>query len=235
VAMRRRKRGRSSSPKADWVYRPLIGSPPGDAWGAWAGSLTQSVPRNDPILGTVNSGHAWLYDSENFLQVPTQDWAALQEMLPKAARAEGRRPKVLQVEGQCHFRIGAWSTGNTTMWGVRLGWYEQDTQTGLPSIEPEYSMFEPQIVTGGLVQDVASYANDRLKNIREWTFVKAFGDSGSIPIAHLTINVKFPRGRTAPSANHGLMLYYECSGLVTPVNGGINVWTQVRSLISDDT
>lgn len=230
--MARRRRSSKPRPKADWTYRPLVES--GTPFGAWMGSLTQSVPRNDPVLGVVNSGHAILYDSVSYMQVATQDSFVLTEDMPSAARAEGRRPMVLQVEGQVHFRLGAWTTGNTTMFGVRLGWYEQDIQTGFPSIEPEYSMFEPQIVGGGRIQDLATYANDRLKNMREWTFVRTFGDTGTIPLSHLTINVKFPRGRRAPSANHCLMLYYECSGLVTPVNGGLNIWSQVRSLISDD-
>jgi len=231
VARRNHSR-KSSRPKADWVYRPFIET--GEPFGAYMGAITQSVPRNDPVLGVINSGHAILYDSVSFIQVATQQSFALTQNMPAAARAEGRRPTVLQVEGQVHFRIGAWTTGNTTMFGVRLGWYEQDVQTGFPSIEPEYSMFEPQIVTGGLIQDVATYANDRLKNIREWTFVRNYGDTGSIPLSHLTINVKFPRGRRAPSANHCLMLYYECSGMVTPVNGGVTIWTQCRSLIADD-
>lgn len=231
--MARRSRSRKSRQKADWCYRPWIGGS-GEPIGAWTGSLTQSVPRNDPILGTINSGHAILYDSVSFIQVGAQNSFALSEMYPSAMRAEGRRPKCLQVEGQVQFRIGAWTTGNTTMFGMRLGWYEQDVQTGLPSIEPEYSMFEPQIVAGALIQDLATYANDRLKNIREWVFVRAYGDAGNPPIVTATVNVKFPRGRTAPSANHCLMLYYECSGMVTPINGGVNIWNQVRALMVDE-
>lgn len=231
MARSRKRRGGSRKRSADWVYRPTLET--GVPWGAYNGSITQNVVRNDIVLGVVNSGHFILYDSEAYMTRTAQDSFALAQAYPAAARAEGRRPSVLQVEGQMHFRLGAWTTGNTTMWGIRLGWFEQDQATGFPSIEPDYSMFEPQIATGAVRADNATFANDRVKNIREWMFVRTYGDTGTIPTSSLTINVRFPRGRTAPSSNHCLMLYMEVSGQVTPLNGSVFTWCNVRSLISD--
>lgn len=226
MAKTRRSFTRRKREKADWVYRPGIAEE--GIHGGWD-PLPFNLVRNDPVLGVINSNHLMLYDSHAYMARVTQQSMGIAGVLPDAARAEGRSPKVLMVEGTILFRLLNWTGGNVFPWGMRLGWYEQDQGSGLPLLEQDYSMWNPGIVAGAVSADSATFANDRQKNMREWRWQRV-NTTDQTP-SH-TVNIMAKVARRAPSASHCLMMYLEMSDL-SSINSSIQVWSWLRALVAD--
>jgi len=112
-------------------------------------------------------------------------------------------------------------------WGYRVGWFEQDTLTGLASLQAEYTMFEPELV-GDVGYDIVNFANDKLSNRREKFFT--VHNNATIPRVYGVERILLPIGMRPPSSKHALMVY--CEGPSTnPVNVSLRMWPRLRSLV----
>jgi len=226
---RARSGGRRRKTPVDWVYRPtgLFSTAPGTYNGR--SSLTVATNTVNQIL----SAAAILYDSQDYLGVITRESFGNTSDMPKAARAEGRRARCIRVQGKILFLpANGWAEGGRWYMGVRLGWYEQDPQGGRLLVAPEYSMWEPEIVTGAF-GDVALWANDRLQNMREWRLHQGYDTEKAAGFVPLHINVRLPIQR-APSSLHCLALYFEAPSTITTLVANTQFWVNCRTLVADE-
>jgi len=227
---RRGMRRRSSAGKVDWVYRNDIWVDEANvSWGGWGGKSSK------PSMSNLPSGaqSMILLDSVNFLrQMVALDWDALAGadagVLAAAARPDyTRQPTAVAVQGTIMWRTGTWALGERQAWGVRLGWYEQDQDTGLLSLEPDYTIY---YVGGGTVyRGPAIMANDIATHIKTW-HVWQMNTSTDSAGAKSRLDLFWKGRRRAPSEKHCLALYIEgmdMGGYVAP----IFECTQVRALI----
>lgn len=218
--MRRKKR------RADWVYRTHYGE--SVTHGGYQPATSVTVARNLVAPATINSQALILLDSQAFMEVLMADSFSFAVGMPAASRPElPKRPKVDLVEGDLMVRYLQWTTGAQYQWGWRLGWFEQDTITGLLSLQAEYSMFEPNLAGTDLPQDVANFANDNMGNCREQFTFKRFVTDGS---DFATIRFKARIGKRAPTTKHCLALYLELSTLST-TGTSLQLFPALRSLI----
>lgn len=227
--MRRRRK------RADWVYRAemsefrSIGTYVAEAQAA-VGKYT--IQRNDPILGTFNSSAFVLIDSIAYMELMTVESSAGGGIgLPAAARPDLQRGrKAVMVEGDLLMQLLGAAVGTTFKWAWRLGWFEQDTITGLVSLQPEYSMFEPQIGGTTTPQDVVNFANERLSNIREKFYHHHINPASANANDLITERLRVKINRKAPSSKHALMLYVETSSATT-INGSVRYFPRLRTLV----
>jgi len=220
---RRRKR------RADWVY--LAVQREGiDRFGSYGeGSQGLHVVRNDPVLGTNNGQAMVLMDSVAFQTTSVNQTPGALAFVPAAARPEGRGRKVLMVEGDVMYSLNGWTTGMSYGFAYRLGWFEQDTLTGLPSLQAEYSIFDTASIVGSQGDwDVVNFANEKLSNRREKFFwVNYTGDGRALNVERFRVPIKM----RPPSSKHALMLYWEVSGSMSSVTASVNFYPRLRSLV----
>lgn len=231
---RSRRSSRVRTPKrsrlrADWVYRAnnrVLGT----------GVLgNDTLGTYEPTVKTQNGGVAAasgnvLYDSKNYIGTVTRGGigAVINQaslgVIPTAARAAGKKPCMLAMEGVLYIEPQAWVLGNVMAVGVRLGVFEQDL-SGVFSIDVGYSMWRDETVFA--FSSPAHWADDKRRHAKEWRFFKAFGDASTTPliVGHLRW-----RGRR-------YLEDYECFGLYTELGAaGIGVRMQYwcRTLVSDE-
>lgn len=229
MATRRRKMTSRPRRKGDWVYRSN------------ARVLGTGVINNDllgsyeAVVTTVNSGIAnaqtrILYDSKNYMGwltragIGTAPTVATTGILGGHARAEGRKPCILAVDGVILCDPTTWALGNVMALGVRVGVFEQDI-SGVLSLDAGFTMWE----SGAGIFDgpAAAWANNTRANcrdIRQWQF---YSDGAANP--NMVVRVKW-RGRRYLEG-------WECFAMFLQVpTTSVNMRTQcwVRTLVSDE-
>lgn len=203
-----RARGRFRRRKADWVYRPDIYiNETQSVLGGWAGTT-----ENDNSIGSgAGAAEAFiLLDSSNVLRQyslydQVQSSTVQGGLLPTAARPEYKRlPVVKCVEGWIGMRVSSWTLGSRVGAVFRLGWFEQDMDTGLLSLDIDWGIMD--VSQTEAQRGPAISANDSTKFMKQWfVFRQATGDNP--PLMNLPI---FWKGsRRAPSENHCLAMYIE--------------------------
>lgn len=212
--------------RADWVYRH--GGRP----------EATSVNAND-LLGTYDSsivahgtgvanaqGHI-LYDSQNYMRASVREtFGGVLSHVPRAARAEGRKPSILAVEGIVYWEPDTWALGQLMAIGMRVGVFEQDPGSGNILIDPEYSMWEDaQYVAGSSLSTVVDWANNGRGNAWERRVHYGFSDNQAFTV----LRVRW-RGRRALLPNECFALFTELEG--TSVNTRVQYW--LRTLVADE-
>lgn len=211
----RRSSFRRQGPKFDWVYRPTeVGEGAPDV-GSYAGVQTLAI-----ASGLTGAYAIVLYDSIDWLSQVSRN----SNLLPRAARAEGRHPLIGAVDIDIAFVPDTWAEGGYMQWGWRLGWFEQDPTTGVPAVLDDYTMWSniPDL------HQPAIDANDPMSNIREWRTWHAFNEQVTSPI--FSFHKFFTLRRRAPSSRHALCLYIE--GAATSAN--IRMYRNCRTLVADE-
>jgi len=209
VARSRRHVPRGTRKKADWVYRPdvlLEGAPIN--LGGWMGQV--EMPYTGSIsAGSTNAQALILLDSQAVLRqmsVFDEFGAASADIghIPNASRPEKlSRPTVHRVDGTLWIRGTIWTLGARVACGVRLGWYEQDLDSGQLSLDVDYCMWD--VATSMVQRGPAICANDSATHIMDWYYVRESGDNPNM--GHL--NIHWKGKRRAPSEKHCLALYIE--------------------------
>lgn len=146
-------------------------------------------------------------------------------MLPGAARAEGRLPFCMRVQGRIEVEASTWAVGNTLGGGIRLGVFEQDAETGLLSLPADYSMF----VTAGNApyRDPATWANEKRLNLWEKRYRKDYSDGSANRLIVLEFNRKI---RVALQSHECLAFFHEAPS--TSVDARAIVWC--RTWVRDE-
>jgi len=219
--------------KWDWVYRSYMGvgwSEDDIPFGApEAGNQASYVSEySDFNSGPSNTRFLVLYDSTNRLQVmggaDVSGATVLSGLLPRSARAEGRRAMVRAVEGTIHVEPSSWALGNTMVIGWRLGVWEQDSETGFVLLDSEYTMWSTGV--NNVLSNAGQFAN-RHNWVRERRIIRPFNNQVG---GAWQFNVNW-RGRPRSlGPDQAFGLYLEARS--TSVNMRINPW--LRSLVSDE-
>lgn len=226
--MKRRSKGRFKRPKrrADWVYRS-------------SGHIESTAGAGVDLLGTYDSnvlnhtsgtaasqGHI-LYDSQNYLRTPVREtFGGVLSHIPRAARAEGRKPTILAVEGIVYWEPSTWALGSLMAIGMRLGVFEQDPGSGNVLLDPEYSMWnDGPYAAGGSLSKVVDWANNGRNNTWERRIHYGFSDNSVFTV----VRVRW-RGRRSLLANECFALYTELEG--TSVDTRTQYW--LRTLVADE-
>lgn len=211
----RRRRG---TPKGDWVYRGGEGR---DSIADQMG-LASYHPGLNKTINAATSQASILYDSRNYLTQTVSDTVGTR--MGSAARAEGRKARVLRVQGTIATQATTWTLGNTVRLGMRIGIFEQDANAGGISVDPDYRLFQTNAFFGG---NAAVFANDRRSN--QWTYFPwlhfATGNETSLRLHRINVAV-----RGYLEANDCLAFYIE--NMVGGVN--INYWLALRTFVIDE-
>lgn len=212
-----RRRARRSF---DWVYRP-------DIWDE-SGNQVDSRGTYSPIIKSLTVGPSnalglILYDSEERLTAGAA-WTAnnAPRQLIRAARAEGRRPFIKMVTGQFYVEPSAWAAGNVVALGMRIGIFEQTSDTGAIGIQSTYNMWSQ---TAANPWQPANFANDRKSRLWETRVMKTFNASTA---NSWVIPIRASINRTL-GPEECLAIYLE--GESTSVNMRLQSW--LRTLIAD--
>jgi len=223
----RRPMTRKRKRRADWVYRATITEDSPNVGSYVANSQFVTLGNNTLGPAVFNTRTMVLVDSVAFQETILNTSLSNGVGMPMAAKPEGRGRKVLKVEGDLRWRLVGIGATDFYDWGWRLGWFEQDTITGLASLQAEYSMFEPNIA-GTVPQDIVNFANDKLSNRREKFY--QVHNNATIPRVYGVERFLVPIGMRPPSSKHALMLFAEAPSTNT-VNTTIRLWPMLRSLI----
>lgn len=227
---RRPSRASSSRVKADWVYRGIIDVPGDSVDEAWwvEGDLSSYSNGISTLTTGITNARAWvLYDSTNFLNVlvnqyntPLGDQSV--GVMGRAARAEGSGALILRTQGQILVRPSTWALGSVMLFGMRLGVFEQDPQTGSLLLDPQYTMMN---ASSSWSTAAAVWANTR-----DWVWERRFYstfDSQRPSWFHIDVNWK---GRRRLKPHQCWALYVEAD------TGSVNTtWRRsLRSLVADE-
>lgn len=223
---------RTRRPKADWVYRGMFetpgSEPPADPWVSEA----QGLASYTEFVGTFAAGPTSarflvLYDSRNRLAELASTWSVAGgfnsiAMMPRAARAEGKKPLILASEGQIYLRANTWALGNIMAWGYRIGVFEQDPLTGLVVLNADYSMWN---TSADWNDQVSTWANQS-----GWVQERRFWR---------TFNADFPSDTSFSYRWRGRrrLKEHECFGIYLEAEStSVNMLTQpwCRTLVSDE-
>lgn len=215
--------------RVDWVYRNhIFANEMIMSHGGWGGAYEI----NGPGANSSNAATIILLDSINILKAYSQfDTFGIatgdEGLLTAAARPDMKRLPIAHcVQGYLLQRVSAWSTGSRLAWGIRLGWYEQDLESGQLALEADYCMFDNN--TSLFEQGPAVYANDTATHIKDWVIWNE-SETGSPSRSTFPIHLFWKGRRQAPSEKHCLALYMEgieLGGYQRPL-----LRTQVRALI----
>lgn len=232
--MRRSSRSRGGSRRrrrADWVYRnDVIGEDNNiNSYGGWQTSNTV----RPMAVGIENAAATILYDSPNFIRVLNgadivagvigADW-----VLSQAARiTEKHRPSVKAVEGEIFWAPDTWSSGARVLFKGRLGWFEQDPDSGQVLLESFYDIWDGQPDT------VAAWANDTLSHIHDWTMAQhsLAGDAGTA-VVNQNRRVFWRGSRRQPSESHCLAILWQMPETLAWCNISTRFFTQIRALMA---
>lgn len=208
-------------PKADWVYRNNLLNA-----GAYADGLGTYEPQVIAhSTGVINAQSHVLYDSHNYLSASRSATPLLGFGFTRShARAAGRKPTILAVEGIVYWEPSVWAAGNLMAIGMRIGAYEQDV-SGVFSLDPNYSMWVQQLGAGTDSTNPAYWANAGRQNAWERRVHYGFSDNSVFKVVRVSW-----RGRRVLNDNECWGLYTELEG--TSVNTRTQYW--LRSLVSDE-
>lgn len=191
-----------------------------------AGALIDDLGTYDPAImllipGVATANAAVLYDSHNRI-ADTMPTGGGVPTMPRAARAEGSRAKIIAVEGQMIYAPSVWALGSSFRMGMRFGMFEQDAASGAFLIDPAYSMW---ITTGGTpMLNPATWANDRQwQHERRWGM--SFGDNGQVFNARFRFKVN---RSLQPNFCYGIFL----ESFAGSVNMTYQLW--LRTLVADE-
>lgn len=186
-----------------------------------------------PQAKTLNTGIAnvlahILYDSKNRMAhlIGASTTAPPNvTLLPGAARAEGRLPFCMRVQGRIEIEASTWAVGNTLGGGIRLGVFEQDSETGLLSLPADYTMFVDP--ANAPFRSPATWANEKRLNLWEKRYRKDYSDGSVNDFLALEFNRRI---RVALQAHECLAIFHEAPS--TSVNARVIVWC--RTWVSDE-
>lgn len=226
---RSRGRGRTTTrrrqPRADWVYRSNARAD--DAVGSDAdviGTYEMNIPPHAGGPGNAQ-GHI-LYDSVNYLAqfgAGGNIVGGVQRMIGRAARAEGRKPCILAVEGIIYWEPSIWALGNLMAIGTRFGVFEQDPGTGQVLLDPAYSMWMNEV--GGSQSKPAQWANGTRGNAMERRTHVGYSDTRPFHVERWRF-----RTRRFLAANECFAVYTELEN--TSVDTRTQWW--LRTLVADE-
>lgn len=211
---------RRSRPRADWVYRPDLYDDLGNVVDG-AGTYTVNVKSMTPGVETARA--LILYDSENRLAMLARYTTQATVEYPRAARAEGRGPLILGVEGHIEFFPTTWALGVEHHFGWRIAIVEQDPNAPTVYFPPGYNMLLASTIAG---DQAAIYRNSGNILWERHTFHR-FGAGNDVTSWHLVVKLRCRR-RLLPY--QCLALYME--GRAGTVTGGMRPW--LRTLVSDE-
>lgn len=204
--------------RADWVYRPRLYDDAGNAFD----DLGTYDPVTKSLVAGISTPQAGvLYDSHNYMTQAVATTAASNVRLARAARAEGRNPKVMRVQGMMTVRPSVWAIGSQIQLGIRFGIFEQSPDVGSLILDPEYTMWL-QTIEGK--DSPATMANDR-KWQHERRFIRLFDTNAT----QFTLPFNFRVNRS--------LLPHECyavyfEGSSSSVNLVLQCW--FRTLVQDE-
>lgn len=223
--MARTRRRRASGPRKryDWVYRGVPG--PGTAIGGWsAGSDQPGLASYTSTITGLNSGYnnsraLILLDSDSTdLQViPTSP--VLVGRLPGAARPNHPRTVATRVEGIIYCEPSTWSGGSLMALGWRLDQFEQETDSGYPAVDTNYTMW---VSSGAETDQAVNWAN--IPFLKEGREFKAYSDASATPL--MVVHIRW-QGRTVLRPGNCLAIYLESES--TSVNMRTQPW--LRTLV----
>lgn len=214
---------RSPGPRPDWVYRSDLHDEAGglvDPWG------TYEQVGAGLVSGYENSIAQVLYDGHNYLGSAAAMAGNVPVFQPRAARAEGGKPKILAVQGVIGAIPSVWALGSVFNLGIRFGVFEQDEVSGAPVFPAEYNMWG---YTGAINQNVtkpATFANTRNWD-RELRRFEAFNAGGGSIRFNYHFRFKVNR-RLRP---------HECYAVYLETQGGSSTLSTVfflRTLVADE-
>lgn len=225
---------RSKRMKADWVYRfdTLSYDATGEVFPE-SGLGTYSPAIIAISAGFENAQGHILYDSQNYMA----RWAAgghanaanlAPQFLSGPARAEGRRPTILAVEGVMFFIGSDWALGSELSVGCRIGVFEQDpagATAGSLSLPPAYTMWATAATN--YAENCTVWANNGRNNA--WERRPFLRYTPGAERAYIVQKVSW-RGRRRLEPN-------ECFALYTELENGSNACTQqfwLRTLVADE-
>lgn len=227
--MARRHKPTKRRRRADWVYRgPGVDiDAPGVLTGPDTDLASYHAVQTTFSVGVSNARFLVLYDSHdrlNTLQNYVAGAAAAYVAVGAEARAEGRRARILATEGHIIMVPDTWAIGSTMSYGWRLGAFEQDPDTGLASLDADYSMFvnaaaDPRI-------GPAKFADTKTW-VREHHARRVFSTTNDQAIENIHFRWK---GMRTLRANEAWGLYLEGQ---TGVDFRIHA-TWCRTLVSDE-
>jgi len=189
------------------------------------GSYSGFIPAH--LTGPANAQSHVLYDSQNYTrQVLGGQFGVGLGQLGRVARAEGRRPLILAVEGIVYWEPSTWALGNLMAIGMRLGVFEQDPGNGVFLVDAAYSMWvdEPAVASSSL-STVGDWANNGRGNAWERRIHYGFSDNQAFTVTRIRW-----RGRRALQPNECFGLYTELEP--TSVNTRTQYW--LRTLVADE-
>lgn len=217
---RRRTVTRRPRERADWVYRSNLRDEAGAVVDAF-GSYEPQEKTITPAEG--GSGVLWLYDSNNRMQV-AQNLPGVgnaPSMMPRAARAEGKKALIKWVQGVIFMRPSAWASGNSYRVAMRFGMFEQDQSDGTALFNGAYTLWG---VTTNNQHMPAVFANDGMWQ-HERRVGQTFNDNSQLWLQRFSFRVN----RRLPP-NFGYGCYIET--LTGSVNLIIQPW--LRTLVVDE-
>lgn len=219
---------RRRRPRADWVYRnDVVGEDSAlNSYGGWQPSnVVRSLGSGiDGAISTI------LYDSPNFLRVLNgadivaggvgADW-----ILSQAARiTERKHPTAIAVEGHVYWSPTTFTLGSRLIVKGRLGWYEQDDDTGQVLLETGFDIWD------GPGDTLANNANNSIEHIHDFCWAQ----QGIVDNTIINGMRHFMwRGRRRqPSERHCLAIVWEQPNTSAYSNTGIRMFTQMRALMA---
>lgn len=217
-----RKRSRTSGPKTDWVYRGHEWDQEGSTIGVFNGTYGETTRSLN--AGLANVQVPILVDSQNYLTQSTQGaGSGTPAFISRAARPEGRRTIVREVQGQIVLEPNAWALGSHLRMGWRICALEQDPQSGLAAVDAGLSMWANGAVAAF---DVSIWANMRAYTLAEGRFFQTFSDNSSMFVLKPTW-----KGRWALQEQHALYFWLEAP--LNSVNMIYNTWARTRVEVPD--
>lgn len=219
MAKTRRRMPRAPRRRRDWVYRPNLKDTAGglfDVLGSYE-NLAKNL-----AAGFANPQVAVLYDSSSYMSAVAAQTTTF-VALPRASRAEGRKPLIHRVQGVVLVTPSTWAAGSRFDVGFRFGRFVQAPDTGGIVFDPEYAMWGSP---ADAKDSPANYANDT-----NWQFERrelvTFGTSNDAASWKWSFNFRVNRSL---ESNQAYALYMESAG--GSININIQCW--FRTLVSDE-
>lgn len=206
MARSRRRATKRRRERGDWVYRGGTTDETGtaDYFDASYAGVYQALSSS----GTSSVSAALiLYDSHDWFTVMGGGLgnALSGGVMSKAARAEGRKAKMLRVQGQFSVQASTWTLGNEVRFGLRIGIFQQDPEDGGILVPAAYRMMtEPGV--DQIVQGTSVWADHRRMNQWEHRHYLHFATGNEQSLRTLRINTPI---RGSLNANECLALYME--------------------------
>lgn len=186
-------------PRPDWVYNGESYTGAGEDLPA---GLTNA--RAIVLVDSLNVQRRLQYGQVDFLGTQTANASAI-DVVGSWQYPEGRRNKVIAVQGLQFFVPSSWTLGTTSQICARLLVLPQDALTGAAVLDsPFYTAWGPSGATGN---PMAKWANER-RLLKEWRWSWSFDSNVASPIFTMRY---FARVKWTLKPEDGLFLYLEQS------------------------